>query len=402
MAFPITATATGLAYTANCGNRAVSVIDTAKGTTMANIQVSTSGWASPSDIAVSPDGTRAYTANPDNRSVSVIDTATNTVTATVALAVSGSVLTVSPDGKKVYVTGQGMGSVMVIDTATNTVSTKILVGGHQGIAVTPNGSRLYIGQYTERAVPVIDTATNQVIATVSTSGGCQGLAAHPDGTRVYVADNGGQRVSVINTATNTITASIAMASPPISVAASPDGTGVYVGLDSGPVTLIDTAGNKVVATIPIWDAGALAVSPDGTFVYVPDYSTHTVSVVDVAGRAVTGSFAVGNKPCNIAFGPGVPLSTATPTVTRGAPLKVRYSTVPGNVTSKNWVGIYPDDGGATIGKKNSFTWASAPNAAGTVTLDTGSVPGPGRYAAWYLYNDGYITMAASPLTFTVT
>ncbi|MGV9601877.1 YncE family protein [Streptosporangium sandarakinum] len=376
------------------------MIDTAKSTTTANIQVSTSGWASPSDVAVSPDGSRAYATNPDNSSVSVIDTTTNTVTATVAAP--GTVLTVSSDGKKVYVTGQGTGSATVIDTATNTVSARISVSGHQGIAVTPNGSRLYIGQYTERAVRVIDTATNQVIAIVSTSGGCQGLAAHPDGTRVYVADNGGQRVSVINTATNTITASITMTSPPNSVAVSPDGTGVYVTLDGGPVSLIDTASNKVVATIPIWDAGALAVSPDGTFVYVPDYSKHMVSVIDVASRAVTGSFAVDTLPGSVAFGPGVPLSTTTPTLVKGAPLKVRYSTVPGNVTSKNWVGIYPDDGGATVGKKNSFTWAYAPNAAGTVTLDTGSVPGPGRYAAWYLYNDGYTPMAASPLTFTVT
>ena len=39
--------------------------------------------------------------------------------------------------------------------------------------------------------------------------------------------------------------------------------------------------------------------------------------------------------------------------------QLRYSTAPGNVSSKNWVGIYPDDGGATIGKKNSFTCGSA-------------------------------------------
>ncbi|WP_245646881.1 YncE family protein [Microtetraspora niveoalba] len=375
------------------------MIDTATGATTANIRVVGSGWSSPSDVVVSPDGTRAYTANPDLGSVSVIDTATNTVTATVAAP--GTTLVVSPDGRKVYVTGQGAGSVTVIDTATNTVSARIPVAGYQGIAVTPDGSRVYVSHWSEHGVSVIDTATNRVVAVVPTTGGCYGLAVHPDGTRVYVADNEAQIVSVINTATNTISRSIGVGSPPTGVAVTPDGAGVYVGCEEGPVSLIDSVGNKVVATIPVWDAGALAVSPDGTFVYVPDYSKHTLSVINVAGNTVTGTVAVGPNPCSVAFGPGVPLRTDTPTVVKGAPLKVRYSTVPGNVRSTNWVGVYPDDGGATIGKKNSFVWAYAPNAAGSVTLDTGGVPGPGRYAAWYLYNDGYTTLAG-PLTFTVT
>ncbi|WP_084196023.1 YncE family protein [Streptosporangium amethystogenes] len=402
MAFPTVVSAnTGLAYTANRGNRTVSVIDTVKGATTATVQVATSGWASPSDVAVSPDGTRAYAANPDSRSVSVIDTATNTVTATVALAAAGTTLAVSPDGKKVYVTGQGTGSVTVIDTATNTVSTKILVVGYENMAVTPNGSRLYVSQWSERSVAVIDTTTNKLITTVPTNGGCQGLAAHPDGTRVYVAGNEARSVFVINTATNAITHSIGVGTPPTCVAVNPNGSGVYVGCEDGPVSLIDSIGNKVVATVPIFDVTALAVAPNGTFVYAPDFSTHTLSVVDTTSNTVTGTVTVGANPCSVTFGPGVPLTTATPTVVKGTPLKVRYSTVPGNVSGKNWVGLYPDDGGATVGTKNSFHWAYAPNAAGSVTLDTGSVPAPGRYTVWYLYNDSY-TAITGPLTITVT
>ncbi|MFF4189585.1 hypothetical protein [Nonomuraea sp. NPDC001831] len=396
MAFPIAATTTGLAYTAN-GDRTVSMIDTATGTTTATVRTAAFGWASPYDVAVSPDGTRAYATNPDYSSVSVIDTATNTITATVTAP--GTRIAVSPSGAKVYVTGQGTGA-RVIDTATN-VSADMPGGDGQDIVVSPDGSRVYVSHYVDRRVSVIDTATSNVIATVPTTGGCQGLAVHPDGSRVYVADDAAQMVSVINTATNTISRSISVGWPPFSVAVTPDGAGVYVGLDDGPVTLIDSAGNRVMATIPVEESPLVAVSPDGRFVYVPHYSAHTMSVIDVSTNKVTGTVPVGRNPRNVAFGPAVPLRTDTSTVAKGAPLKVRYSTTLGNVSRTNWVGIYPDDGGATIGKKNSFTWAYAPNAAGTVTLDTGSVPGPGRYAAWYLYNDGYSTVAG-PLTFTVT
>ncbi|MFF5112065.1 hypothetical protein [Streptosporangium sp. NPDC000509] len=93
--------------------------------------------------------------------------------------------------------------------------------------------------------------------------------------------------------------------------------------------------------------------------------------------------------------------TDTPTVVRGAPLTVHYSTAPGTVSSTNWVGVYLDDDGATIGKQGAIVWTYAPGTGGSVTLDTGGVPGPGRYAAWYLYNDGY-TALADPLIFTLT
>ncbi|MEV7009291.1 DUF5074 domain-containing protein [Streptosporangium sp. NPDC051022] len=402
MAFPIAATgARGLAYIANVGDRAVSVIDTATGATTATIRTAAFGFSSPSDVAVSPDGTRAYATNPDYNSVSVIDTATNTVTATVEEAFRCATLVVSPNGRNVYVAGQSTSVIVVIDAATNTVSARIPVAGAQYMAVTPNGSRIYATR-DDTGVSVIDTATNTAIATVPTNNGlCRGLAMHPDGTRVYVAGNHSKAVHVIDTATNTISRSIGVGSPPYGMAITPDGAGVYVSCDDGPISVIDSAANKVVATIPLWEAGPLAASPDGTFVYTPNHLTDTLSVIDVATNTVTGTVAAGRHPCSVAFGPGVPLRTNTPTVVKGAPLKVRYSTAPGNVSSRNWVGIYPDDGGATIGKKNSFTWAYAPNAAGSVTLDTGSVPVPGRYAAWYLYNDAYATLGG-PLTFTVT
>ena len=56
-----------------------------------------------------PDGT-----------VSVIDTATNTVTATIPVGRAPSDLAVSPDGTRAYVTTY-LGTVSVIDTATNAV-----------------------------------------------------------------------------------------------------------------------------------------------------------------------------------------------------------------------------------------------------------------------------------------
>ena len=59
-------------------------------------------------------------------------------------------------------------------------------------------------------------------------------------------------------------------SGPYGVAVSPDGTKVYVANDnSNTVSVIDTATNTVTATVPVGSyPSGVAVSPDGTKVYV--------------------------------------------------------------------------------------------------------------------------------------
>jgi YVTN family beta-propeller protein len=76
----------------------------------------------------------------------------------------------------------------------------------------------------------------------------------------YITNHGSGNVSVIDTATNKVTATIAVGGAPFGVAVSPDGGTVYVAnTDSGNVsviatttnTVVDTATNKVIATIPV-------------------------------------------------------------------------------------------------------------------------------------------------------
>ena len=77
-------------------------------------------------------------------------------------------------------------------------------------------------------------------------------------------------VSVIDTATNTVIATIPVGSTPYGVAVTPDGSKVYVtNFGSNTVSVIDGATNTVIATIPIANSpGGVAVTPDGSKVYV--------------------------------------------------------------------------------------------------------------------------------------
>ena len=60
--------------------------------------------------------------------------------------------------------------------------------------------------------------------------------------------------------------------------------------------MIDTATNTVTATIPDIGATGVAVTPDGTKVYVANTSRDTVSVIDAATNTVIATIAVGVGP----------------------------------------------------------------------------------------------------------
>jgi YVTN family beta-propeller protein len=69
--------------------------------------------------------------------------------------------------------------------------------------------------------------------------------------------------------------------------------------------VIDAATNAVTDTIDLAGAtgGLLALSPDGGVIYVSNAYNNTVSVIDAATKAVTGSIAVGLLPQGLAVTP---------------------------------------------------------------------------------------------------
>ena len=92
---------------------------------------------------------------------------------------------------------------------------------------------------------------------------------------------------------------------PFGVAVTPDGTKVYVTNEfSNNVSVIDTETNTVTATVKvrIWPYG-IAVSPDGTKVYVTNLGNNKVSVIDTATNTVITNVPVGSIPIGVAVTP---------------------------------------------------------------------------------------------------
>jgi YVTN family beta-propeller protein len=229
-----------------------------------------------------------------------------------ALTLASLLAPTSTQAQNAYVTNGASSTVSVIDTAIDAVIATIPVGLFPSIGVAnPDGSKVYVILTSSNTVQVIDTARNTVSATIAVGAPTtfpRSEAVSPDASKVYVSSApfptplgspGLAIVSVIDTATNTVIATIPVGDQhtlqPGGMAVAPDGSKVYVGVDdnsSGSLSVIDTATNAVSATIPLGSStvAGVAVAPDGSKVYAA--SGGAIFVIDTATNTVSATIPV--------------------------------------------------------------------------------------------------------------
>ncbi|OJU13669.1 MAG: hypothetical protein BGN86_14125 [Caulobacterales bacterium 68-7] len=262
-------------------------------------------------MGFSPDHKTLAVVSIGSNSVSFIDTATNAVKHTAYVGRSPHEAFFTPDGNEVWVSVRGEDYLAVLDAKTYRETGRIPVPNGPGMTIfAPDGRYAYVcSSFTPETV-VIDTRTKSVAGRVKQeSAFCPDIAATPDGEQVWltlkdtgkvmvfsarppfavlkVLDTGpitnhvnivrttaGQfayvtvgtqnLVKVFRTDSFVQTATIEVGALPHGLWPSGDGSRVYVGLENADaVAAIDTATNKVIATIPIGQA------PQGV-AYVPN------------------------------------------------------------------------------------------------------------------------------------
>jgi len=134
------------------------------------------------------------------------------------------------------------------------------------------------------------------------------LSSHEVLAQPFAYIPAGDTVSVIDTTTNTITTTIAISGGfpmPAGVAVSLDGTRVYVAdSNNDTVSVIDAATNTVIATITVGNSPVgVAVNPAGSRVYVGNAMDDTVSVIDTTTNTVVDTVTVGDGPGGVAVHP---------------------------------------------------------------------------------------------------
>lgn len=321
------------AYVANNNNAGIPGGDTVSVLNLQNNSlqqtISDASFNQPYSVTINAAGTKAYVTNSNGATVTIINLINNTVAGTIGGFDGPSGLVITPDGNHAYVNnyggpiaGSGNGNtVSVVDLNTNAIVGTITVGplppgppaAPAALAITPDGAYVYVVNYVNGnpgigTISIIRTSDNSVqINAITGFSGPFAIAITPNGKYAYVTNFGsnnfspvGTTVSVVNIGSNTIVASIPVGIQPSGIAIAPSGQYAYVSnyytLYNGPnftdltayqgiVNIIDIHSNKVIS--PSIEVGLspdeIAISPDGQFAYVTNYTSNTVSVIPLLG-----------------------------------------------------------------------------------------------------------------------
>ena len=232
--------------------------------------------------------------------------------------------TFSPDGKYLYVSNYAMYGKGYTKEATDTCSPadkydnsfvyRINRSNYQidsvypvgsvpkVVEVTPDNKYVLAANWCSYTVSVISVEKNKVVKTIKIGRYPRGIAISNDSSKAYVAEMGGNRIHVINLQDFT-TSFIPIGSNPRAIVLSPDNSMMYVTMNlSGRVASWNLATNTAGKSVKTGNAArSLAISKDGSALYVVNYKSDTMSRVRTSDMKVTQNIKVCNEPIGITY-----------------------------------------------------------------------------------------------------
>ena len=300
--FALALTPDGTRVVAACtgaDDQSLHLLDAATGKVLAKEPVKKS-WLG---LAISPDGKRVYLAGAGAKVVLAYRLENDRFVAEdplplrkagepVKLDATPSGLAVSPDGKSLWAARILLNDLVRIDLVSGTVASSVPVGVHPYRPVlSPDGTLLAVSNWGAATVSLVDAATATVVGTVRMADHPSDLAFSRDGRTLFVAQSNRNLVAAVDLAARTVARQISVAfgpdgpgtpsadalpdgSTPNALALSPDGKTLYVAnADDDAVDVVDTGGDvrsgRTRGFIPSgWYPAALALSADGRTLWV--------------------------------------------------------------------------------------------------------------------------------------
>jgi len=260
----------------------------------------------------------------------------NSVVAVINTGVTPDGIAITPDNHFAYVANNNNygitdgDSVTVLNLKNNTVKQTIRDSSFNQpfrIAINPQGTKAYVTNSNSTTITIIDIATNTVTGIIDGFDGPSGIVITRDESRAYVNNYGGPEgvgsgnattVRVVDLINNVIVgAPIEVGLAPAALAITPDGKFVYVinyvdgNPGTGTISVIRIRDNTVVDTIAGFSGPfGIAITPNGKYAYVTNFGSNnfnpigsTVSVVKLSINAIVATIDLAIQPAGIAITP---------------------------------------------------------------------------------------------------
>src|SRR6266853_3197998 len=198
----------------------------------------------------------------------------------------------------VYITNEKGGDVSVIDGATREVVATIPIGKRpRGIRVSPDGKTLFVAVSGTpiSAPPQLDAKGNPIFK--------KGKDDDDDDDKK--ADKSADGIAVVDIAQQKLLRKIQVGSDPEQLALSSDGTRLFISNeDVGTASVVNIASGKVEHIIPVSrEPEGVGTSPDGKLFYVTCETEGEIYVVETRSYKVVTHFNVGGRPRSVDFLP---------------------------------------------------------------------------------------------------
>lgn len=230
----------------------------------------------------------------------------------------------SPDGKYLYVTNYSMygkgfnreghdtcspashydtSFLYRINLASYEIDNVYPVGSvPKVVEVTPDNKYILVSNWCSYDLKVISVASQKLVKTIKIGRYPRGIAVSNDSTKAFVAEMGGNRIHVINLEDFSVSY-IPIGSNPRAIVLSPDNSMLYVTMNlSGKVASWNLTTNKAAKTVKTGQAArSLAVSSDGTALFVVNFASDTVSKLRTSDMKIMQTIKVCNEPIGITY-----------------------------------------------------------------------------------------------------
>ncbi|MFV1966786.1 MAG: beta-propeller fold lactonase family protein [Pirellulaceae bacterium] len=323
-------------YVAQRKANSIALVDTAKGAVTGQIPVGT--W--PVALAVAENTGRLYCCNRGNHTVSVVDLASGKEIRQIAVVRDPSSAAITADESRVVVANfmpRGAGTntdlaaeVSILDTAAmqQVARVKLPIGSTMagGVWIGPEGKWAYVvhilghfnlpitqlelGWVHTSALSIIDVATHTRLATVLLDDLTKGAAdpwavvGSADGKTLWISHRGVHEVSTVDVGR---IHELLEGSVPAEIAELKDGPrdNIWVRIKNDKSQIAELTNDltalyisRAIRRVRSGGKGptGLTLSPDGDKLYVANYYSGTVGVLDAAEAKLLGKIAVGDQP----------------------------------------------------------------------------------------------------------
>lgn len=283
----------------------------------------------PGDLSVNPKTNMIYVTNYGDNTVSVINGKTNSVIATVSVGKAPVHVAVNPNTNSVYVANAKGNTVSVINGNNNSIITTLPVGFLRsyptliarpvGVAVDTNTNMVYVTTANGNIVHVIDGLSNSRISTIIINNdilGEWGIGINQKTNKIYVSNAHDGTLSVLKGIKrskkhpkallyNSVIITLPVGNRPYNLAVNTSTNMIYVAnFKSDTVTVINGANNSVVKTVQVGE-GPISVSanPKTNMIYVANFTSESISVISGESNSVIAVIPFVDEPSGVCVNP---------------------------------------------------------------------------------------------------